>query len=332
MRSKLQISLSIFGTLLLSSTAIAEKAFSNNGAANKVITELVEQHHFDRDYVTETFAQAAHEDSAIKLLTKAPLPSKPPSAGSWSRYLKKFLTDYRIEHGVKFWNKYRSTLAKASKQYGIPAEYIVAILGVESAYGKQMGRMRTLDALATGAFNKHRRQDLFLKEIVQFMLMCREERIDPRNPKGSYAGAMGYGQFLPSSIRRFAVDFDNSGRKNIWEPVDAIGSVANYFHQHGWQNGEAFTVPVKIKGDSYQNLKTGWRGKYTLAEFHNAGVYPKNDYQSKRMSFILLRHDNGNEYRVGGNNFYVITRYNNSTNYAMAVHALAQAIKSKISK
>lgn len=288
---------------------------------------LVNQHGFDGDYVDNVLMQATYKSSVMDILNRSPAPSSEPSPGTWTRYQAKFVTNSRIQNGVAFWRQYADHLQQAEHTYGVPAEYIVAILGVESAYGKTMGKMRVLDALTTGAFNEHRRQDLYQKELIEFFLMCRENRLDPLAPIGNYAGAMGYGQFLPSSVRQYAVDADRDGQSRIDQPVDAIYSIAHYFQQHGWEQGAVFSVPATTQGSAYKDLMVGWRGEFTLRELAKHGVTPAASYDSKRLSLIRLRHNDFDEYRIGGQNFYVVTRYNNSTRYAMAVHELSQAIK-----
>jgi membrane-bound lytic murein transglycosylase B len=212
----------------------------------------------------------------------------------------------------------------------VPPEYIVGIIGVETFYGRNVGSHRVIDALSTLAFEYPRRADYFSGELENFLVMARNERIDPLSPKGSYAGAMGLGQFMPSSFLKWAVDFDADGRKDLWEPADAIGSVASYFAAHGWQGGQPVATPASAIGGRARMLDAGFDTRYSLSTLASHDIRPTAQ-TAQRDDLRLLRLSTyaGDEYWIGYHNFYVITRYNHSTNYAMAVHQLAQAVKQR---
>ena len=271
--------------------------YANYYSVKNFIHHMVQKHGFSESYLNGLFSKANRLESVIKLESPAPSigPSK-PTVGSWTRYRNKFLTDAHINNGVQFWRSHADAIDRASATYGVDPEYIVAIIGVETYFGKNIGKTRIFDALTTLAFDTHRRASFFATELENYLLMIREEGYEPLEPVGSWAGAMGLGQFMPSSFRRLAVDFDNNGRRDIWQPEDAIGSVAHYFSRSGWH----LNSPVAKQ----------------------AGI-------SKDPSVIELSTYNGNEYWQVHSNFKVIKKYNNSNKYAMAVHQLAQAIKQR---
>ncbi|WP_366904504.1 lytic murein transglycosylase [Methylovulum sp.] len=261
------------------------------------IQYMVGRHGFSESYLHGLFSQANRLESVIRLENPEPstTPSK-PRLGSWTRYRNKFLTEAHINNGVEFWRNHADAVDRASADYGVDPEYIVAIIGVETYFGKNIGKTCIFDALTTLAFDTHRRSKFFTSELENFLLMAREEGYEPKQPVGSWAGAMGLGQFMPSSFRRLAVDFDHNGRRDIWHPEDAIGSVAHYFSRSGWK----FNQPVT----------------YQSAPSSDSTVIELSTYQ-------------GNEYWRVHSNFKVIKRYNNSNKYAMAVHQLAHAIKQR---
>jgi len=270
--------------------------YANSVAMHNFMTYMGLEYGFTQSYLKGLFSKVRHLQSVVKLETP---PSKIktsliPSPGGWSRYRKKFLTARHIKNGIKFWRKNAQAIQKASATYKVNAEYIVAIIGVETFFGLNVGKTPTLDALTTLAFHTKRRRKLFTSELENFLLMTAEEGYNPRQVVGSWAGAMGLCQFMPSSFRRLGVDFDGDGRRNLWNPADAIGSVANYFSHSGWQ----FNQPVATKVQKTLGLKTIKLSTYSGNEFWH--VYP---------------------------NFEVIKKYNHSNYYAMAVHQLSQAIK-----
>lgn len=302
--------------------------FANNPNAQQFIDKMVNKHGFDRQQLQEILSQAKRLDSVLRLMdNQAPTTSvKPPSGpnGAWLRYRKKFITPDNVQNGVVFWNQYEDALNRAWQVYGVPPEIIVGIIGVETRWGRVMGKTRILDALATLSFNYPRRAEYFSGEQETFLLMARDEQDDPLNLKGSFAGAMGYGQFMPSSYKQYAVDFSGDGHINLWDPVDAIGSVANYFKAHGWVKGDQ--VAVMANGQA-PGLPNGFKTKYSISQLAAAGLTPQQPLGNHQQASLLrLDVGTGYQYWYGLPNFYTITRYNHSTHYAMAVWQLGQAV------
>lgn len=302
--------------------------FANNPNAQQFIDKMVNKHGFDRQQLQEILSQAIRLDSVLRLMdNQAPTTSvKPPSGpnGAWLRYRKKFITPDNVQNGVVFWNQYEDALNRAWQVYGVPPEIIVGIIGVETRWGRVMGKTRILDALATLSFNYPRRAEYFSGELETFLLMARDEQDDPLNLKGSFAGAMGYGQFMPSSYKQYAVDFSGDGHINLWDPVDAIGSVANYFKAHGWVKGDQ--VAVMANGQA-PGLPNGFKTKYSISQLAAAGLTPQQPLGNHQQASLLrLDVGTGYQYWYGLPNFYTITRYNHSTHYAMAVWQLGQAV------
>jgi membrane-bound lytic murein transglycosylase B len=304
--------------------------YANYPALNQFIDSMVQKHGFNRDYLNGLFSNAKRKQWTLDYLAKSDQHLKgKPAQGGWSKYRAQFLDDKHINSGVSFWQKYQTTLQRASQQYGVPAEYILGIMAVETTFGGFVGNHRVLDALTTLGFDYQRRGEFFRSELENFLIMTRSEGIDPGKPVGSFAGAMGLGQFMPGSFLKWAVDFNGDGRRDLWNPEDAIGSVANYFSQHGWQANQPVVSATRGNYGGVENLEAGIEPQYPLPTLTQAGIEPvepcRCDYP---LRLLLLRHHNHDQYLLGHPNFYVITRYNHSTHYAMAVHELAQAIKS----
>ncbi|MCL2789507.1 MAG: lytic murein transglycosylase B [Desulfobulbus sp.] len=304
--------------------------FSGYASLQRFIDQMVRKHGFDQEYLLGLFSQARRKNWTLNYLAKSDQELKgPPAPGGWTRYRSKFLTEHRISAGVEFARRHRSALQRASQQFGVPEEYILGILAVETTFGSYVGKDRVIDALTTLGFDYARRGDYFRDELENFLLMARSEGIDPAKPVGSFAGAMGLGQFMPGSFLRWAVDFNGDGRRDLWDAEDAIGSIANYFAQHGWQPGHPVVTPLKANGPV--KLEPGLTPQYTLAALQRAGLQPVRPCSSDGpLRLLLLRHADHDQYLIGHPNFYVITRYNNSTYYAMTVHELALAIKQRL--
>lgn len=273
--------------------------FANNPNAQQFIDKMVNKHGFDRQQLQEILSQAKRLDSVLRLMdNQAPTTSvKPPSGpnGAWLRYRKKFITPDNVQNGVVFWNQYEDALNRAWQVYGVPPEIIVGIIGVETRWGRVMGKTRILDALATLSFNYPRRAEYFSGELETFLLMARDEQDDPLNLKGSFAGAMGYGQFMPSSYKQYAVDFSGDGHINLWDPVDAIGSVANYFKAHGWVKGDQ--VAVMANGQA-PGLPNGFKTRYSISQLAAAGLTPQQPLGNHQQA-SLLRLDVGTATSTG---------------------------------
>jgi membrane-bound lytic murein transglycosylase B len=278
------------------SYSLGNRRYADSYEVRNFIRHMVLTHGFSETYLQNLFAQANRLDSVIRLEGPSSSNSGPARPGSWSRYRGKFLTEQHISNGAEFWRENAEAISKASAAYGVDPEYIVGIIGVETYFGRNIGKTCVFDALTTLSFDTYRRSKYFMSELEHFLLMAREERYDPRQPVGSWAGAMGLGQFMPSSFRKLAIDFDHNGRRDLWHPYDAIGSVAHYFSKNGWQFKNPVTAPA---------------------------------YGAYEPSVITLSTYEGDEHWRVYPNFKVIKRYNNSNKYAMAVHQLAQAIKQR---
>ncbi len=292
----------------------------------KFIGEMVEKHDFDADKLTKLFKQVELREKIVDAITR------PAESKSWHQYRPIFVTKTRINEGVTFWNENRETLERAEKEYGVPPEIIVAIIGVETRYGRHKGSYRVMDSLSTLAFQYPKRSKFFRSELEQYLLLTREENIEPLTIKGSYAGAMGKPQFISSSYRHYAIDFDGDGKRDLWNnTVDAIGSVANYFKRHKWQPGNPIVVPAVVGSNHIQVLvKKGYKPHSTIAELRKRGATAKSKLDLNAMGALLeLKTLAGREHWIALDNFYVITRYNHSPLYAMAVYQLGQAIMSK---
>jgi len=301
--------------------------FANNQAANAFIDKMVNEHGFDRQQLHDVLGQAKSLDWVVRLMDRqAPTTTQGPTGpnGAWIRYRNKFITPDNVQNGVVFWNQYQDALQRAQQVYGVPPEIIVGIIGVETRWGRVMGKTRILDALATLAFNYPRRAEYFSSELETFLLMARKEGDDPLNLRGSYAGAMGYGQFMPSAFKEYAVDFNGDGHINLWDPVDAIGSVAHYFQAHGWlTNG---TVAVQANGQA-PGLPSGFSTSYPVSTLNAAGLSPQIALNNnQQVSLLKFDMGTGYQYWYGLPNFYAITRYNHSNHYAMAVWQLGEAV------
>jgi membrane-bound lytic murein transglycosylase B len=306
--------------------------YAGYASVERFIDRMSREESFDPSYVAGVLSRVERQQWIIDFVTKPrrKAPSRP--TGYWNRYRAKFLTNDNIAGGSRFWRRYASVLRRAEAEYGVPAEYVVAIIGVETRYGGYMGKHQVVDALATLAFDFPRRSAFFTDELAAFLVMARDEGFDPFRPKGSYAGAMGYGQFMPSSFHNWAVDFDGDGRRDLWNPVDAIGSVANYFVSHGWRTGEPVTVRARTNGSGAGLMKAGFDTRYGLDALSAEGVSPGGSIPNgEPVSLIKLDvgGSSGYQYWLGLKNFYVITRYNHSSYYAMAVHQLAQAVRKR---
>jgi membrane-bound lytic murein transglycosylase B len=316
-----------------SAVACADPNYAGNESAQVVINQLVEEEGFDRVQLEAVFANAERKDSIIEAMSRPAEKTK-----AWYEYRAIFLTDKREQQGLVFFEQHRETLARAEQEFGVPAEIIVAIIGVETSYGSNTGSYRVIDALSTLAFDYPKRSTFFTKELKHYLILTRDQGLDPLTMKGSYAGAMGFGQFMPSSYRSYAVDFDDDGLIDIWNnPVDAIGSVANYFKRHGWTANEpvvvAATATDDVPAEMFVLKRSDLQPKYTVAEFADAGVsVPETLDPEQKVTAMKFELEEGFEYWLGLDNFYVITRYNHSAMYAMSVYQLSQGIGGNITK
>ena len=326
---------------LVSSLPRAEN-YAQRNDVQAFVQEMYDRHDFDNNVLTALFRQT----KPIAAVIKAIMPPKDPAVRSWRTYRERFVEPRRIAAGRRFMRTYAAELAAAEARFGVPAEIIAAIIGVETLYGKQMGRFGTFAALTTLAFDYPPRAELFRKELEELLLLAREEGINPLVYRGSYAGALGLPQFLPSSRRRFAIDFDHDGHIDLAaSPGDAIGSVGNFLAEHGWERDAPIAVIVTVAGDGAQALiDEGISPRRTQQEMETAGVSitkkvgaggtaPEaliggTELPDRPAALIdLITPQAATEYRLGYRNFYVITRYNRSSFYAAAVMDLAAALR-----
>lgn len=300
---------------------------------------MTTQHGFDKQELKAWFNKIHINQTIINQM------NHPAEAKPWHQYQKIFMTEQNIQNGVEFWQTHEKTLKQAEKIYGVPPEIIVGILGVETRYGRNTGNFLVLEALATLSFEYPKRAAFFKKELEAFLLLVREQKFNPLLIKGSYAGAMGKPQFISSSYRHFAVDFENKGHKDILNNTpDAIGSVANYFKLNGWQAHQPVLVHAVTHSDKHVALpkdKKNPKPTFTVQEWiEDYDVSPSEDLPklsiqdllTKPAALIELEGQAGKEYSLGLTNFYVITRYNHSDHYAMAVYQLGQAIQERITQ
>ncbi|MCQ4327078.1 lytic murein transglycosylase B [Stutzerimonas stutzeri] len=291
---------------------------------HEFVAEMTRDYGFAGEQLLALFAQAERKQVILDAISRPAERVKP-----WKEYRPIFITDSRIAQGVDFWRENHEALARAEAEYGVPPEVIVAIIGVETFYGRNTGNYRVIDALSTLGFDYPPRQPFFRQQLKEFLLLAREEQVDPLALKGSYAGAMGLPQFMPSSFRAYAVDFDGDGHIDIWNnPVDAIGSAASYFKQHGWAAGEPVVARAEVSGERYeQGLSAGLEPLKNVAQLRELGWrFEQPVADETAVTAFRLEGAEGDEYWLGLPNFYVITRYNRSVMYAMAVHQLAQQL------
>jgi membrane-bound lytic murein transglycosylase B len=316
--------------LLLTQPVLAE-SFGGRTDVKQFISEMVERHGFEREALEVLFARTRSIPSVIRYI----MPPKDPGIRSWQAYRGRFVEPRRIAAGRHFMHEYRTNLAQAEALWGVPREIISAIIGVETIYGRNQGKFGVFAALATLAFDYPPRAELFRRELGELLLLAREEGRDVLSYRGSYAGAMGLPQFLPSSRRKFAIDFDGSGRIDLASSaIDAIGSVANYLAQHGWQRGQPIAEQTIASGDGLGNAVLAgltpsftpgqWRMQNVDLQKVGAGETALHDFPALPAALIdLVTPDSATEYRLGYQNFYVITRYNRSSFYAASVMDLA---------
>ena len=290
------------------------------------IQEMVQKHQFSDVSLRRLFAGVEPNPAVISAIS-APLTALP-----WHEFRRRYLDAARINGGVVFWQEHAATLARARREFGVPEEIIVATIGVETTYGRHTGRFGVLEALTMLAFNYPPRARLFRSELEHYLLLAREARFDATRIKGSYAGAIGIPQFLPSSYRRYAVDFDGDGRRDLTgNPADAIGSIANYYRSHGWRAGEMIAVPAEVDpGEANALLELGVKPQLKVGELKRRGVSPAAPVEEgPEAALIMAESENGPSYWLGLNNFYVITRYNRSINYALVIDELARELRAR---
>ncbi len=312
--------------LLLLASPVVQAGDFDQIEKEKFIKDMVDKHGFEKKPLEDLFLKVKLLDHVLEAIARPAEKSK-----EWHEYRKIFVTPERIKKGVVFWQENRDLLLAVEKEYGVSREIIVAIIGVETYYGKHKGKYRVIDSLATLAFNYPKRAPFFRKELKQYLLFTRKLKIDPLSLKGSYAGAMGMPQFMPSSFQSYAVDFDKDGKINIWDhKPDIFGSIANYFKKHGWQTDEPVATATWIKkgADLEKHLEKGLKPSIPLNDLIESGVQLKRKIEGNPLTSLLAyKQEKDTDYWVVFQNFYTITRYNHSPLYGMAVYQLSEAIK-----
>ena len=316
----------ILAALLVSAPAFAHASYAERPEVEAFVRELVQRHGLGESELKRVFERAQRLEPVLEAIAR---PAE--RIRTWDEYRALMITERRIAEGVEFWNKNSRTLERAQRKYGVPPQYVVAIIGVETFYGRNTGNWRVVDALTTLAFDYPPRARFFRSELESYLLMVREAGVDAFSVRGSYAGAFGIPQFMPSSARRYAVDFDGNGTVDLQKSrADAIGSVANFLHVHGWQRDADVAVTARVSGESWRAFADGrFEPKHSLSELREAGIEFDSPQPAGASATVveLANADRPSELRVALRNFYVITRYNRSALYAAAVADLAVELK-----
>lgn len=301
-------------------------SFSQRADVQRFVDDVATRHGFDRGELGDWLKRIEIRQDILDAIAR-PAEHKP-----WFEYRPIFVTDGRIAEGVAFWRAHREVLARAEREYGVPPAIVTAIIGVETRYGRYRGKYRVMDALATLGFDYPPRSAFFRSELEHFLLLSREEGFEPLAITGSYAGAMGEPQFISSSYRAYAVDFDEDGIRNLFDnTADAIGSVANYLARHGWARGETIVHPVARVTASALPERPPLKPNMTVGQWRAQGVEVDLQRADDALAALIpLETRNGMEYWLGLRNFYAITRYNHSPLYAMAVYQLSEGIRQRI--
>jgi membrane-bound lytic murein transglycosylase B len=317
----------LIAALLLSFAGPMQADYLDREEVQVFIDELVEVENIDREWLEQMFLDAEYSQSVIDAISR---PAEKTLA--WAEYQKIFLTQSRLESGIEFWRENAFVLDEAEAEFGVPPEIVLAIIGVETLYGRYTGGYRVIDSLSTLAFDYPPRASFFKGELKSLVKLANQHQVDPASLTGSYAGAMGLGQFIPSSYLAYSADYDGDGFADLWSnPADAIWSVANYLSRHGWSRDKAIFTPISVPEGLPENLINQNLKPYAnLSELHDLGVIglPSSQEPSDSEEYTLMQLTGlgGSEYWVGHHNFYVITRYNHSHLYGMAVAHLAHRL------
>jgi membrane-bound lytic murein transglycosylase B len=304
----------------------AETAARRTKELRAFIDEMARKHGFDHAQLEQAFGRAEFRTQIVELMDRASEP-KP-----WKDYRAIFINQAKIDAGEQFWSRYEGPLTLASEKYGVPEEIVSAVIGIETHYGRNTGRFKVLEALATLAFDYPRRAHLFRTELEHYLLLAREESLPLTTSLGSYAGAMGIAQFMPGSYRRYAIDFDGDGMRDLFgNASDAIGSVANYLTAHGWQQDAPVAARAAVADGATEPFETSKLStRYRLEALRELGITLDGAHPVGLTAIpITLENKESVEYWLGFENFYVITRYNHSAYYAMAVHQLSLALRAR---
>lgn len=305
--------------------------YTKKAEVKQFINNMHTKYNYKKSYLNKIFKHVRKNPLAPQKKSKSKkiksiLKKKKRPQGKWDIYSRMHLEHNQTQLGREFMYKHRKSLKKAHDMYGVPSEYITAIIGIESYYGKNKGRYYVFDSLSHLAFGSNRRKKFYKYQLQEFLRMCYREQVEPRAIKGSKSGAIGLAQFMPSNYKHYAVDFDKDKKIRISKADDAIGSIGNYFKENGWKKGEPVGTRVSYKGNRFYGLKTGYTSKYNRRDLKD--IKPLKDFPyKKKVMLIKLQKEKYDELWYGAHNFYVITRYNHSDYYAMAIHQLAQKIK-----
>lgn len=321
--------------LILASSLFAKPInYLKKSEVNVFIEKMHKNNGFEKQALEKLFSKVTIQEVPLSYYKKSKKKDfeSDGKKGSWDRYSKRFLSSKRVNLALEFIKQNNEVLKKAYKKYGVEPHYITAILGIESYFGKHKGGYLVFDTLATLAFEKNRRNSFFKKELEEFLVFAKKNSLDIKKIKGSFAGAIGAAQFMPSSINSAAIDFNNNKIVSLDEIEDSIGSIANYLSKSGWQKGLKVAIRVSYEGKRFNSLKTGFKYKYNRKELKK--IVPKYGrfIYNKKVHLIKLDKEKYDELWYGTKNFYVITRYNRSDYYAMAVHQLALKIKEAYKK
>lgn len=293
----------------------------------KFIQKMVNKHSFSEAYMRKVLKEAKLDRDTLARYTGKY--KKNTTVGTWQRFKAHTLDPVSLAKAEEFQDRYSDILHKAERDYKVDAEYIIGFIGVESKFGLYSGDYRLLDSLTTLAFHKNRMQKFFLSELEHFFLMCREEGFDPYTLEGSFAGAMGVVQQMPSVYRKYGMDYNGDGKKDPWSAEDGIGIIARFMHKNGWKQDAPVAVRANFKGKRYKGIKTGYKTSYTLSKLRKYGITPEKEYTYRHAKLIKLKDSTHDELWFGAPNFKVLVRYNPSSNYAMAIHKIAQHVKGK---
>ena len=327
---KLFVILSFLVTPMVFAVEISDGDYQGRDDVIAFVKRIAAETSYSEQELAALFAQVQKQEH---LFAKLDRPAEQEL--HWYQYRGIFIKDKRIDLGVQFWKQHQQLLTEVSEKMGVPVEIIVAIIGVETFYGIYKGKDPVFDSLVTLAFDYPRRAKFFTTELEQFLLLAKEQDFDPRSLRGSYAGAMGMPQFISSSYRNYAIDFDQDGQTNLFDSIpDIAGSVANYFVKHGWQRNGRVARPLDaVENHSVEKLEPGLKPGYTWAQLKQNGLSSQFDISEETLvALVKLQHKDRTEYWAGFQNFYVITRYNHSELYAMAVYQLAKLISHEYKK
>ena len=315
-------------TTVISAVELKQGDYKNRPEVNAFIERMVSESDYTEQELVDLFSRVKKQSHLFELLDK---PAEKEL--QWYQYRRIFIKDKRIEQGVEFWRENRDLLTEVSLKTGVPGEIIIAIIGVETFYGTYKGKDPVFDSLVTLAFDYPKRSAFFSRELEQLLLLTKEQKLDPRSLKGSYAGAMGMPQFIASSYRSYAVDFDGDGQANLFDSIpDIFASVANYFVKHGWRANEPVAGPLTaLEKNTIDQLNPGVKTSYKWSDLTQNGLHSKTELDpDTAVALVKLELKTASEYWVGLQNFYVITRYNHSEMYAMAVYQLSLLIKHRM--